>query len=1143
MLKPLYILLFFLSNVFILNSQTTDLSIAIEVQDLSGAAVSQVDIYEDFQYLITVTNSGNNGDNATISVDFDADLTLLSYNSQNNNSGASNFSNINVTNNVLTASIVTMPNNGSVELLVLVTAPTNLGGIAANGIVNAPEGITDINTSNNQSIISIDVLDIIIDFSITHSQIQPSEGIPINAWGDTVTYQFTITNNSVIDFPVSAIEGELFLASPPENGQPFAEFISLECISTSNDSICPDLTNTDGFSTTVSSSSPINANSIFTFEEDSEILAGGSISFEMVYRFSNFSCSEDPMPIDVNSQIKIELDHANASSNNSNSVETNLLNADTCPETDICIETIQTNPDVNVALDYDQEITLLTTVCNNGPSETLMRFFLQNLSLTNVAWEIISTNCVGTTGPVSCNDFEISNINNGQIWTSNDFILQPNTTINIETVIKYIEPQCTMNINPIEAIIRSATNMLDGNVTDINLDNNFFANILQLPPPDPQNCDGVSLSSLDITKTQISPELPIGESEDNTAQWGLVTYEVTVANTSDYDGIIVLQDYIGIIDTDSPPILASLTSVECVETTGTATCFDIQNTNIGVFYDGEPENGELDIFWQILPEENRVLPANSSVTFNVTIDWQPECSIEEPMVGSNFARAAYANGPANEVGSYDSVDVSTFFAPCIDLVVQTYPEFTQVNTNETFNWIVDISNSITSSDATNVFFENTVNSVFNITGTPVCTVTSGNATCPVNFDIVGNFISGTIPNMEAGSTITISIPVAAPSFGGAFNNIAEAIPSTINNQELTPETNISINSVQVVAPVLQKSFIPDTIIEGGESELTFTVFNIASSPTQTNISFMDNLPTGITLAGVPMWTEANGCTANFIGNIGDVSVGLDNLVFPDGVSSCSFSVMVTANEVGTYLNNFQNFSNNNNIDTSQTNATLNVIIDTSDVDIEIIKTVVPTEASFGEAVEFTITATNLGTTTATIIEVLDALPQGYEFISATTSFGVFDENMSIWSISSLNPNIYETLILTARIISSDNLINVAILNNVNEPDRDTSNNEDDATVENSDCLVIPEGISPNDDGKNDIFIIPCIEDYPENTLKIYNRYGKQIYETSNYLNTWDGRANMGFPESSKLLPVGTYFYVLDIKGFRKPKVGYVYLNY
>ena len=110
-------------------------------------------------------------------------------------------------------------------------------------------------------------------------------------------------------------------------------------------------------------------------------------------------------------------------------------------------------------------------------------------------------------------------------------------------------------------------------------------------------------------------------------------------------------------------------------------------------------------------------------------------------------------------------------------------------------------------------------------------------------------------------------------------------------------------------------------------------------------------------------------------------------------------------------------------------------------------------------------------------------------------------------------------------------------------DRNPSNNEDDASVDVSNCLLVPQGISPNGDRENDVLVIPCIESYPDNVLKIFNRNGTQIYEASNYLNTWDGRANMGFPESSRRLPVGTYFYVLQINGFENPIGGYIYLNY
>ena len=124
---------------------------------------------------------------------------------------------------------------------------------------------------------------------------------------------------------------------------------------------------------------------------------------------------------------------------------------------------------------------------------------------------------------------------------------------------------------------------------------------------------------------------------------------------------------------------------------------------------------------------------------------------------------------------------------------------------------------------------------------------------------------------------------------------------------------------------------------------------------------------------------------------------------------------------------------------------------------------------------------------------------------------------------SLFPDESGTLNITARAISSSDLLNVAVLNSLNEIDRDQSNDEGNAFVEISNCLIIPQGISPNNDTKNDFLIIPCIEDYPDNSFKIYNRYGTQVYQAKNYRNTWDGESNMGFPNHSGLLPIGTYF--------------------
>jgi len=68
-------------------------------------------------------------------------------------------------------------------------------------------------------------------------------------------------------------------------------------------------------------------------------------------------------------------------------------------------------------------------------------------------------------------------------------------------------------------------------------------------------------------------------------------------------------------------------------------------------------------------------------------------------------------------------------------------------------------------------------------------------------------------------------------------------------------------------------------------------------------------------------------------------------------------------------------------------------------------------------------------------------------------------------------------------------------------------------------LKIPNVITPNNDGYNDVFKIQAIEDdvLQNVSLVIYNRWGKKVFETSNYQNDWD----------ADNLADGTYYYVLS----------------
>ena len=97
-------------------------------------------------------------------------------------------------------------------------------------------------------------------------------------------------------------------------------------------------------------------------------------------------------------------------------------------------------------------------------------------------------------------------------------------------------------------------------------------------------------------------------------------------------------------------------------------------------------------------------------------------------------------------------------------------------------------------------------------------------------------------------------------------------------------------------------------------------------------------------------------------------------------------------------------------------------------------------------------------------------------------------------------------------------------------------------------LVIYTGVSVGGD-KNNHFHIEGIENYPNNIVRIYNRWGVKVFEVSGYNNTTkvfkgvsDARATL---EASDNLPQGTYYYIIeyhDEANKKQTEVGWLYLK-
>ena len=79
-------------------------------------------------------------------------------------------------------------------------------------------------------------------------------------------------------------------------------------------------------------------------------------------------------------------------------------------------------------------------------------------------------------------------------------------------------------------------------------------------------------------------------------------------------------------------------------------------------------------------------------------------------------------------------------------------------------------------------------------------------------------------------------------------------------------------------------------------------------------------------------------------------------------------------------------------------------------------------------------------------------------------------------------------------------------------------------------ITIFEAFSPNNDGVNDFFEIENVEQFENTSVKIFNRWGSEVYESSNYQNDWDGRSMNSLDVGDGVLPEGTYYYVVVIGG-------------
>jgi gliding motility-associated-like protein len=82
-------------------------------------------------------------------------------------------------------------------------------------------------------------------------------------------------------------------------------------------------------------------------------------------------------------------------------------------------------------------------------------------------------------------------------------------------------------------------------------------------------------------------------------------------------------------------------------------------------------------------------------------------------------------------------------------------------------------------------------------------------------------------------------------------------------------------------------------------------------------------------------------------------------------------------------------------------------------------------------------------------------------------------------------------------------------------------------------LKIYSGFTPNGDGHNDFWDIDDIIYYPNASVKVFDRWGRVVFSSVGYADNqrWDGKYK------GKELPIGTYYYIIELKDGSEPYKG------
>ncbi|MEM9643598.1 MAG: DUF11 domain-containing protein [Planctomycetota bacterium] len=353
----------------------------------------------------------------------------------------------------------------------------------------------------------------------------------------------------------------------------------------------------------------------------------------------------------------------------------------------------------------------------------------------------------------------------------------------------------------------------------------------------------------------------------------------------------------------------------------------------------------------------------------------------------------------------------------------------------------------------------------NATGVSVRDVLPDGLTFVSQAASVGSYDSATgvwsVGSVASGGNVTLAITARVDS-AGSRTNFAEVIASEQFDPDSQPDfDNTSPDDtsqddqalVQILTEAIDLSLTKSASVSEVPvgSNVTFALQVSNAGPSDaTGVVVQDLLPAGVTfVSSVP--SQGSFDSGSGLWSVGNIASG----------TSQNLSIVARVDVAGNKTNTAQVFAaDQTDVDSTPNNGAnseddqASVVITSPQIDLSLTKSVSDSTPDVGQSVTFTIVVSNSGPDGATGVNVLDRLPAGLSFVSASTGQGTFDNATGTWNVGSISAGANATLGIVAMVDSAGAITNTAQVSSAVQPDADSTPNNSVATEDDQASVTL-----------------------------------------------------------------------------------------